>query len=254
MLSTSGRCEDNIIATLPQYRYEGIGYYALASDWRVLAVPHTGVTNQQCVLDVAGYPLGNCSDPAAVRLNPKQDGHRTAVNPMRYSDLPSLFGPYARTSCVRDNVTGLVWEGKTAAGERAGSNTYNHYTQAVSFVASVNAQALCGYTDWRLPSAQELQGIVDYGVELGPLINFTWFPNTSPVDHWSQTVASNDAGLAWRVSFFAGSVGVNTRSAAHAVRLVRGVQSTGPRYLITSRAYSGDAANNAVVDRYSGLM
>ena len=246
--------KDSIIATLPQYSYEGIGYYVLGDDWRAPAVPHTGVTAMQCVLDVSGYPLGNCSDPAALRLSPKQDGHRTAVNPMNYSQLPSLFGPYPKTSCVRDNVTGLVWEGKTASGQRAGGNTYNHYTEAVAYVAAVNALELCGYTDWRLPSAQELQGIVDYGTELGPLINVSWFPNTAAVGHWSQTVEAGDTGRAWQVSFFDGSVGATPRVSVRAVRLVRGAQPTGPRYLVTTRSYSGDAANNAVVDRYSGLV
>ena len=45
----------------------------------------------------------------------------------------------------------------------------------------------------------------------------------------------------------------STANALYPVRLVRGVPWSGPRYLIVSAAYGGDSANNAVVDRLTGL-
>ena len=47
-----------------------------------------------------------------------------------------------------------------------------------AFVAAVNAQGLCGANDWRMPTPQELQGIVHYG-SYSPVIDPGYFPNTS---------------------------------------------------------------------------
>ena len=43
-----------------------------------------------------------------------------------------LGGTYAKTECVKDSRTGLVWEGKTASGLRAGSNRYTNYDSTSS--------------------------------------------------------------------------------------------------------------------------
>ena len=112
-------------------------------------------------------------------------------------------GMYAKTECVKDNSTGLVWEGKTAspATSRLGTSTYTNYdstssaqkwngsayvnptqaeidasTNSIGYKNSVNASALCGYTDWRLPTKEELQGIL--ASSGNPRIDTTWFPNT----------------------------------------------------------------------------
>jgi hypothetical protein len=256
---------DNLINNLSAtYSYEHIGYYVLASDWRAEKLPHTGITASQC------YQGGNntllaCSDAAATSLNPQQDGHRAGINPMRYSTEPSLFGPYPITSCVRDNVTGLLWEGKTVAGERAGNNTYTNLgdsapTDASGYVAAVNAAELCGFTDWRLPTRQELLTLVDYGKTSGAPINTTFFPNTAQADAWSADGVSGETTRAWRVSFFSGdgSSGGNTRSFSLTVRLVRGSAASGPRYSFSSVVYSAsgqaDAANNMVNDAWTGLQ
>lgn len=253
--------KDSIIATLPQYTYEGIGYYVLGDDWRAPAVPATGVTSSQCY-QAASNVFVACSSSGALSLNAQQDGHRAAINPMSHSQVPSLFGPYPITSCMRDNVTGLVWEGKTASGSRAGSNVYTNNgthlaTDAGGYVDLVNASNLCGYADWRLPTVEELQGLVHQGITTTPRITTASFPNTFDGDHWtSQTYVppfggSSDAS--WAVSFNSGNTGALVRTELRAVRLVRGPVWTGPRYLVTSAAYAGDSANNAVIDRKTGV-
>lgn len=92
--------------------------------------------------------------------------------------------------CVRDNVTGLIWEVKTAdGGLRDWRNNYNWYNpdDAVNggdpglenggegectggiecntdaYTRAVNATKLCGYADWRMPERWELRSLVDYG-------------------------------------------------------------------------------------------
>lgn len=106
-------------------------------------------------------------------------------------------------SCVRDNKTNLTWEVKTSApGLHAGANTYTWYSSnnetnggwegklnggictgsrcdTEALVAAVNAERLCGYDDWRLPSKVELSSLVDVTVRMpGPTIPAEYFPNT----------------------------------------------------------------------------
>jgi len=261
--------KDNIIATLPQYSYEGVGYYVLGSDWQTPAIPHSGVTSNQCY-QAGSDTLVPCTFSVANSLNTQQDGDRVDINTMNYSELISgYFGTfptffplyYPRTECVRDNVTGLIWEGKASAGSRAGVNTYtghgdNRSGDASAYVTAVNSAGLCGYNDWRLPTVEELHNIVNYGsVGSGPKITTDWFPNTATDDYWTSTADGSSSSFGWTVNFRPHAGVIRTfRSDAHPVRLVRGVLWSGPRHIVATRPYSGDAANNAVIDRKTGLV
>jgi hypothetical protein len=159
----------------------------------------------------------------------------------------------------------LVWEVKTAdGGLRDKDKTYTNYadstqsatygmaTDAKGYVDAVKALALCGYTDWRLPTKQELQQLVDYSIPApGPTIDQTWFPNTAAnlLDwrYWTSSGYALDALQAWKVGFSIGdSIGGERAYDGH-VRLVRG-SSPAPaqRYL-----YSADGLE--VSDILTGL-
>lgn len=233
----------------------------LLDGWKVpVEVPvsrlsDTGITASQCYA-AGSDALVSCTSPAAIALNSKQDGMigRDVSSPdssdgklgLSYSEVAG----YARTECVKDNLTGLTWEGKPTTGLRAAGNTYTNYdntaaaqfwnwnvpayvnptqaqidaaTNTVGYVNAVNTMALCGYTDWRLPTADELQGIVDYGVAWpGPTVDADWFPNTVGRAYWSSSPYVGGANYAWLVYFGFGSVGYGYRnlSGLH-VRLVR---------------------------------
>ena len=47
----------------------------------------------------------------------------------KYSLVPKTGGTYTKEECVKDNLTGLIWEGKTAspAATRLGTSPYTHY-------------------------------------------------------------------------------------------------------------------------------
>jgi hypothetical protein len=252
---------DNLITNLSAtYTYEGVGYHVLASDWRAEKLPHTGVTNALC-FQAGSNSLTPCDTDPATDLNPRQDGHRAAINPMSYSRV-RLAGVinYPLESCVRDNVTGLVWEGKTASGARAGSNNYtnlgnNAATDASGYVAAVNASNLCGFNDWRLPTRMELLTLVDYGIATSPKLNTTWFPNSAGTGYWAAEGGTNPNG-AWIVGFegTSGRSSEESRSDFFAVRLVRGGPPQGPRFSYSTASYPGDAANNLVNDAWSGLQ
>lgn len=134
--------------------------------------------------------------------------------------------------CTKDLRTGLIWEVKTTSGLRAANLLYTNWGDgrsgdASELVAAVNAVGLCGGKNWRLPSRQELQGLVDYGVPYpGPAIDLDWFPNTfSAGYHWTADArAEAPATGAWGVGFQAGHSSFHGRESRAAVRLVRGTK------------------------------
>jgi Protein of unknown function (DUF1566)/Bacterial Ig-like domain (group 2) len=223
----------------------------------MLALPDTGSTPSQCY-GAGSNTLVSCTSPAAIALNPAQDG-MTGLDVTSPSNPDgklgfsySAVGSYALTECVKDNITGLTWEGKPTTGARAASNAYTHYddtnaeqvydfdtdtaskpttlqinaaTNASGYRNSVNAIGLCGYNDWRLPTAKELQTIVDYGVASpGPTIDSTWFPNTVGSAYWTSSPYVGYSSYAWSVIFLDGSVGDLSRNYTYYVRLVRASQ------------------------------
>lgn len=226
-------------------------------------LPDTGITASQCY-SAGSNALVSCTSAAAIALNSQQDGMvgRDVANNddadgkagFSYTkigaDGRTLPASATAWSCVKDNITGLIWEVKTAdGGLRDRTRTYTNYdsttslqlggtstpTQAqinaasnsVGFKNAVNIAGLCGATDWRLPTADELQSIVDYGVPYpGPTIDAAWFPNTVGNSFWSSSPYVDVASFAWFVSFDYGVVynfGPG-RSGALPVRLVRAGQ------------------------------
>ena len=165
----------------------------------------------------------------------------------RYSLVPNGASTYALTECVKDNSTGLIWEGKTAspATSRLGTSTYTNYdsttsaqkwvggityanptqadidatTNSIGYRTSVNASNLCGYNDWRLPTKDELAGIL--ASSGSPSIDTTWFPNTQASYYWTSSPYVGVSGYAWYVSFDSGYVNGNLRNYNFHVRLVR---------------------------------
>jgi hypothetical protein len=169
----------------------------------------------------------------------------TALNASGQATTPSSDAtPHP---CVRDNLSGLVWEVKTAdGGLRDQKWTYTWYDSVHNYggnagtasggtcktsgrcdtekyVADVKATALCGFTDWRMPTVDELQGIVHLG-RTNPSIDPTYFPNTLSSDFWSGSPDANYSYNAWYVNFHNGYVYGYYRSIGSSVRLVRGGQ------------------------------
>lgn len=148
-------------------------------------------------------------------------------------------------NCIQDGVTGLTWEGKTtSSGLHDASATYTWFDSNAStnggssgtpsggvctgsgcdteqFVTAVNAELLCGYTDWRLPTAQELGGIVDAGAIAALTINAT-FANQAAKPYWTASPKATLPLSAWGVDFENGAIGFLSKSTPYRVRLVRG--------------------------------
>jgi hypothetical protein len=176
-------------------------------------------------------------------------------------DSATLGTGATQWACTRDNTTGLVWEVKTTdGGVRDWSKNYTNYddptqaqkgngsanpTQAeidaasnsIGLVNAVNASALCGTRDWKMPSKDELLSIVD--TSYSPTISPTYFPNTASPGYWSGSPVDGYSSHAWGVGFVSGGVGGNPRSFVLKIRLVRGGQSIGTFGLTLSATGTG---------------
>lgn len=178
---------------------------------------------------------------------PKHSPLPQASPDSRFLNINSEDKSGNKTSCVFDKRTKLTWELKTRdKGFQNASDTYSWYapdkklnggfpgyrnrgqcsltscdTQA--YIAEINKRRLCGRTDWRLPSREELRSIVDYGVVYpGPSTNTEAFPNTKSQFYWSSTPDANDSDSAWGIGFSFGYDYAYFKSDHGYIRLVSG--------------------------------
>jgi hypothetical protein len=167
-------------------------------------------------------------------------------------------------ACTLDTATGLVWEVKTPANA---GNTYTNYdssytggtdidvsTNSIGYVNTVNGNQLCGAANWRMPSKDELLGLVVPGS--APTINTTYFPNTLSSYFRSGSPYAGDSSYAWGVAFYDGGAYRNGRSGNYLVRLVRGGQSFEPLTVLATGTGSGSVDRSswgAVCSRTNGV-
>lgn len=105
------------------------------------------------------------------------------------------------------------------------------------WVEQLNATAFAGYSDWRIPSVQELLSILDYtasvpatdpalhGGSCGATCSDLGEPAcscTSAGPFWTETQEAFNPSVYWEVDFLDGSVRFAGGSAAQSIRAVRG--------------------------------
>jgi hypothetical protein len=113
-----------------------------------------------------------------------------------------------------------------ALGSCLGISTLKCNTQA--FVDELNSQGYCGYTDWRLPTLNELETLVD--LNFAGNIDPSLFPNNDGSDYysrptyWSADTFSPLNTQAWAVDFYDGNPIRSFKSESYKrhARLVRG--------------------------------
>jgi hypothetical protein len=157
----------------------------------------------------------------------------------------SLYSVATKWSCVKDNVSGLIWEVKTNddglrdqdweytwfnstgindggdPGISNGGRCFDSmHCDTEKFVQQVNSQGLCGYNDWRMPTRGELKGIVSDGHE-DPMIDVHYFPKTNSSYFWSASPYAHGSDSAWLVFFDSGYSGYSNKQSSLYVRLVR---------------------------------
>jgi len=131
---------------------------------------------------------------------------------------------------IYDAETGLMWM-RCAAGQRYNGRSCSGQSKLFTIE---HAQAMhlefCGYNDWRLPTLEELRGIVDHSRKVPPLASdlFEGFKQPSTPLFWTSTSAD---GGRYYVSFLSGSSFIADAKALNAVRLVRTISQTEKRLL-----------------------
>ena len=173
------------------------------------------------------------------------DPNERVCNPKSYIDLGN--------GIVRDNVTGLEWvqDGNLMAsrdpdfdndGTAEGAVTWQ---AALDYMVKLNGEEYLGYSDWRLPTIEELSTLVDAG---------RYNPATDPVlntvadNYWSSTIEASTVDSAWHVFFYDGGVGHCLKDANYLyVRAVRGE----PYVPLDNFFINGDGT---VTDQNTGLI
>lgn len=108
-------------------------------------------------------------------------------------------------SCVLDNTTGLMWEVKS----QGNSQLYNYQNALNIHRAGMNADELCGYSDWDLPTFDQLHNIANYG-NGEPFIDVNYFPHAGSEYYWSNTVDSEE--LVFNLCFSFSNPGLMARN------------------------------------------
>lgn len=184
-------------------------------------------------------------------------------------------------SCVQDNHTGLMWEVKKTEGLHNAEDRYSWYNDdefsnggfegyqragdlggilpnntcfgfvggnsptycnSAAYVDRVNGSQLCGANDWRLPTRQELVGIVNYELEnVGgnspdhlPSLDPDYFPNiqvsapggavilpTDSVRYLTSEPYASASSAVWAVYLGAGGSARVNKALPNAIMLVR---------------------------------
>lgn len=198
-----------------------------------------------CATETPSTPYG------ALACNGTCDGFDTSSCKPRFTDNGD--------GTITDNSTHLMWEKKTGTIDSSPdySNPHevdNYYpwtagTTApdgpafMDFLEKLNGQAgagtgFAGHYDWRLPTREELQGILDLsapGCGLGmpgpdcpdpsagcqsPCIDAV-FGATRSDDYWSFSTFPSDPTAAWSVFFFNGNSGASVKTENYYARAVR---------------------------------
>ena len=169
----------------------------------VAAVPVVCDAGQECDEDAnecvaapewALTPVLDTGDPAERECNPRS-----------YTDLEN--------GIVRDDTTGLEWvqdgnliatlnpsfDNDGTAGD--GAVTWQH---ALDYIVLLNEQEYLGYSDWRLPTIEELSTLVDAG-RSAPAID-PLFSDTEEADYWSSTPYAANTGFALSPNFAEGII------------------------------------------------
>jgi hypothetical protein len=234
-------------------------------------IPSSGITSKQCVTSSSNV-LVDCNSAEVTALNAEQDGTRSSINTMDFGTLTQGANTYTSADCVKDKVTGLLWETKTAdGGLRDSQKTYTHFDSttvaqksdgtkaiqaeidaadnAATFVKQVNISRLCGFDDWRLPTARELHSIVNYGLT-NIAIDVKVFINPGQLDYkyWALSYLLDSQGIdqAFDVNFYVGYVYSDYRDSSLYVRLVRGP--------VLSETHRFTLAGAEVTDTQTGLV
>ena len=143
---------------------------------------------------------------------------------------------------VIDSLTGLEWQRTFVTGKK--------WQEAMDYCSNLNH---AGHDDWHLPTAAELQTLVDYG-RIDPGIDTKAFPNTPSDWFWSSLSVTGYNNFAWRVNFGSSNVGYGGKGSSGSTRCVR--SGPFPSHSVSNRYRSMEYVDNqpVVVNIEIGLV
>lgn len=147
-------------------------------------------------------------------------------------------------ACVQDHHTGLLWEVKsgdadhpqysslryswyvpeaTINGGNAGLESIDNCNgiacNTMAYINYLNAENYCGYSNWRLPTVNELMTlVVTENIDLA--MDSHYFPNAKNDQYWSKQTYAPIRERAWYLYFSDGSTGSTIKEAPNFLRLV----------------------------------
>ena len=128
---------------------------------------------------------------------------------------------------VTDNVTGLTWERKTdsfvlclGGSLQCVNNTYSFSDAQAFFIPRLNQLEYAGFSDWRLPSHQDLDSIHSSHL-CAPCIEPIFGP-TAAMNYWVSAFCSEPPTSAEAINFGSASSTCASTTTLFAVRAVRG--------------------------------
>ncbi|PUA26702.1 MAG: hypothetical protein B0W54_23480 [Cellvibrio sp. 79] len=155
-----------------------------------------------CATAVAASEQKTTESSTYVHLNLK--GKKIGLNP-------------SKAHCVTDRGTGLVWELKTpddgihsakndyrwggSGAEKTGVIFFNDWDELIK---GSNKEKLCGFSDWRVPTIEELKTLV-VANEQGLKIDTQYFFDTKDSAYWSSSAYANYPEHAQTVHFGSGN-------------------------------------------------
>jgi hypothetical protein len=208
-----------------------------------LPVKPSGIStgNQQTTVKKDGYPD---NDKAVAAQTGKTTSATASLKPAsKYTKLDSngkqLTDSAQSWLMVQDNETNLIWEVKQNKdgikdydNPNDADNIYLAFECDQKFIKALNVANWGGFSDWRLPSEEELKTLVDFNGRK-PTINTAYFPNTQSSFYRSSTTFGKRDSSSKLVDFGNGPNNVLDRDAnvdgnymdvSHYARAVRGGQ------------------------------
>lgn len=138
--------------------------------------------------------------------------------------------------CTQDNVTGLIWAtngsllGTGAWGESTTAGTVQYKVAQMNTTSGATGYQLCGYSDWRVPSKDELAAMLQIPIDLSAAtpysdwFNANGFTGVQAYIYWSSSPDASNPAYAWSVDFDFGAVGSDDKTFSGYVWPVRGGQ------------------------------
>lgn len=196
--------------------------------------------------NIPSYPRQDGDFGRDVQHNEDKDGHAGFSFSKIGAKGETLPLEAKNWACVKDNVSGLIWENKTKQNAK---DLYS-FNEVQNFISEQNQKKLCGISNWRVPQIHELQNIVDYSFPFPqPAIDLVFFQNSTNSIYWASTTYAKNNQDEWGIYFDDGRVFEQPKNLQASVRLVADLEKEN-----TLQKYKILEDGHEVLDTQTGLI